>query len=112
MAGARLLHRPLDRLQRLPAALRQDGSQPEFARHPDRHLAAGPQTAIGRRRLEPRAQPRQKLRAQHARHASIAPAQIAQGLGPVCVIAGEELLDPARDKARHRGDICDRVTPR
>jgi len=112
MAGARLLHRPLDRLQRLPAALRQDGSQPEFARHPDRHLAAGPQTAIGRRRLEPRAQPRQKLRAQHARRASVTPAQVTQSLGAVGVVAGQQLLNPARHEARHRGHIRDRVPPR
>src|SRR3954452_20421445 len=31
MARARLLHRPIDRLQGLPAALRQDLSEPEFA---------------------------------------------------------------------------------
>src|SRR3954454_24266958 len=111
MAGTRLLHRPIDRLQGLPAALGQDRSEPEFARHPGRHFAAGPQAAIGRRRLEPRAQPLQKRRAQHARHASIAPAQVAQGLGPVCVVSSEELLNPARDEARHRGDIRDRVPP-
>src|SRR3954469_24578060 len=40
MARARLLHRPVDRLERLPAALRQDRSEPEFARHPGRHFPA------------------------------------------------------------------------
>src|SRR3954447_6635183 len=55
-ARAGLLHRPADRLQRLPAALGQDLSEPEFACHPGRHFAAGPQAAVGRRRLEPRAQ--------------------------------------------------------
>jgi len=112
MARARLLHRPIDRLQRLPAALGQNRSKPEFARHPGRHFAAGPQAAVGRRCLEPRAQPRQKLRAQHARHASIAPAQVAQRLRTVRVVAGEQLLNPARHEARHRRDIRDRVPPR
>src|SRR4051795_7528071 len=28
------------------------------------------------------------------------------------VVAGQQLLNPARDKARHRGDIRDGVTPR
>src|SRR4051794_34026773 len=30
----------------------------------------------------------------------------------MCVVAGQQLLNPARDKARHRGDIRDGVTPR
>ena len=112
MAGARLLHRPIDRLQSLPAALRQDRSEPEFAGHPRRHFGAGPQAAVGRRRRKPFGQPRQKLRAEHARRAPIAPAQVAQSIGPVCIVAGQQLLNPARDEARHRGDIRDRVTPR
>ena len=112
MAGARLLHRPIDRLQRLPAALGQDRSEPEFARHPGRHLGAGPQAAVGRRRRKPLGQPRQKLRAQHARCAAVAPTQVTQGLGAMGVVAGQQLLNPARHKARHRGDIRDRVTPR
>src|SRR6185369_9715559 len=35
-----------------------------------------------------------------------------QGLGPVCVVASKELLNPARNKARHRRHIGDRVPPR
>src|SRR6185503_1734799 len=89
VAGSRLLHRPVDRLERLPAALGQDLRQPEFAGHPGRHFAAGPPAAIGRRRLEPRAQPLEKRGAQHARHASIAPAQIAQRLRTFRVVAGQ-----------------------
>src|SRR5436853_305186 len=34
MTGARLLHRPIDRFERLPAALGQHRSAPAFARHP------------------------------------------------------------------------------
>ena len=112
MARARLLHRPIDRLQGLPAALGQNRSEPEFASHPSRHFGASPQATVGRRRRKPLGQPRQKLRAQHARCAPIAPAQVTQGIGPVCVVAGEQLLNPARHEARHRGDIRDRVTPR
>ena len=112
MAGARLLYGPIDRLQRLPAALGQNRGEPEFAGHPGGHLGAGPQAAVGRRRRKPLGQPRQKLRAQHARCAPIAPAQVAQGFGAMCVVAGQQLLNPARDKARHRADIRDRVTPR
>ena len=112
MARARLLHRPIDRLQGLPAALGQNRSEPEFARHPSRHFGASPQATVGRRRRKPLGQPRQKLRAQHARCAPIAPAQVTQGIGPVCVVAGEQLLNPARHEARHRRDVCDRVPPR
>jgi len=112
MARARLLHRPVDRLQGLPAALRQDRSEPEFAGHPGRHLGAGPQAAVGRRRRKPLGQPRQKLRAQHARRTPIAPAQVAQGFRAMGVVAGQQLLNPAWNEARHRGDIRDRVTPR
>src|SRR3954466_6789136 len=46
MAGAGLLHRPIDRLERLPATLGQHRSKPELARHPRRHLRAGPQAAV------------------------------------------------------------------
>ena len=112
MAGARLLHRPIDRFQRLPAALRQERSAPEFAGHPGRHLGAGPQAAVGRRRRKPLGQPRQKLRTQHTRCAAVAPAQVTQSLGAMGVVAGEQLLDPARHEARHRRDIRDRVTSR
>ena len=112
MARARLLHRPVDRLQGLPAALGQDRGAPEFAGHPGRHFGAGPQATVGRRRRKPLGQPRQKLRAQHARLPSIAPTQVTQGLGAMGVVAGQQLLNPAWDKARHRGDLRDRVPPR
>jgi hypothetical protein len=112
MARARLLHRPVDRLERFPAALRQDGSAPEFAGHPGRYLGAGPQAAVGRRRRKPLGQARQKLGAQHTRCAPVTPTQVTQSLGAMGVVAGQQLLNPARDKARHRGDIRDRVPPR
>src|SRR3954454_18114045 len=48
VARARLLHRPADRLQGLPAALGQDLREPEFARHPGRHFRARPQSAVRR----------------------------------------------------------------
>src|SRR4051794_733296 len=112
MARARLLHRPIDRLQGLPTALGQDRSKPEFARHPGRHFAAGPQAAIGRWLGQARTQPLEKRGPEHARHAPVAPAQVAQGLGPVRVVAGEQLLNPPSPETRHRRDIRDRVTPR
>src|SRR4051812_29870883 len=112
MAGAGLLHRPVDRLQRLPAPLRQDRGEPEFAGHPGRHFAAGPQAPIGRRLGQARTQPLEKRGPEHARHAPVAPAQVAQGLGPVRVVAGEQLLNPPSPEARHRRDIRDGVTPR
>jgi len=112
MARARLLHRPIDRLQRFPAALRQDRGEPEFAGHPRRHFGASPQATVGRRRRKPLGQPRQKLRAQHTRCAAVTPTQVTQRLGAMGVVAGQQLLNPARDKARHRGDLRDRVPPR
>src|SRR5215203_5411784 len=108
----RLLHRPVDRLERLPAALGQDLRQPEFARHPGRHFAAGPQAAVGRWLGQARAQALQKPGPEHARYASVAPAQIAQRIRTFRVVASEQLLNPARDEARQRRDIRDRVTPR
>ena len=98
MARARLLHRPIDRLQGLPTALGQDRSKPEFARHPGRHFAAGPQAAIGRWLGQARTQPLEKRGPEHARHASVAPAQVAQRIRTFRVVAGEQLLDPARPK--------------
>src|SRR4030095_490455 len=57
-----------------PAAWGKDCGEPDFARHPGRHFAAGPQAAIGRRRLEPRAPTLEKRRPEHARHAALAAA--------------------------------------
>src|SRR4051795_8463316 len=40
-----------------------------------------------------------------------APAQVAQRIRTFRVVAGEQLLDPARHEARHRRDVRDRVPP-
>src|SRR4051812_35632429 len=81
-------------------------------RYPGCHFAAGPQAAVGRWLGQARTQPLKKRGPEHARHASVAPAQVAQRLGPVRVVAGQQLLNPARPKARHRRHIRDRVPPR
>ena len=54
----------------------------------------------------------QKRGPEHARHAPVAPAQVAQRIRTVRVVAREQLLNPARHEARHRRDVRDRVTPR
>src|SRR3954447_21006745 len=45
-------------------------------------FGASPQATVGRRRRKPLGQPRQKLGAQHARCAPIAPTQVTQRIGP------------------------------
>src|SRR3954469_19621340 len=88
MARARLLHRPADRLQGLPAALGEDRSKPEFPRHPGRHLRARPQPTIRRRLTNTRLELVQQVRPQDRGAGAVAAPQIAQSLRPVGVIAG------------------------
>ena len=66
-ARARLVHRPADRLQRLPAPLGEDRGKPEFAGHPGRPLRTGPQPPIGRRRTKTRLELVPPLRLQNQR---------------------------------------------
>src|SRR4051794_14284581 len=93
MARTRLLHRPADRLQGLPAALRQDGSEPEFARHPARYLRAGPQATIGRRLKQTSLELLQQVRPQDRGAGAVPALQITQSLGtspPIIFPGGPE----------------------
>src|SRR3954463_15166347 len=90
MAGAGLLHGPADRLERLPTALGQDRSEPEFARHPGRHLRAGPQATIGRRLKQTSLELLQQVGPQNGGAGAVPASQIAQSLRTLGVIAGEQ----------------------
>src|SRR3954464_12531836 len=92
VARAGLLHRPADRLQGLPAALRQDGSEPEFTRHPARYLRAGPQATIRRRLKQTSLELLQQVRPQDGGARSVPAPQITQSLGTVGVIASPQTL--------------------
>src|SRR3954465_8296519 len=108
MARARLLHRPVDRLERLPAALRQDGSEPEFTRHPARYLRAGPQATIRRRLKQTSLELVQQVRPQDRGAGAVPAPQITQSLGTVGVIASPQTLHPAprkRDRGRDLGNL-------
>ena len=108
MARARLLHRPVDCLERLPAALGQDLSEPEFARHPTRHLRARPQPTIRRRLKQTSLELLQQVRLQNGGARSVPATQIAQSLRTLGVVAGQETLHPApglRHHGRHRRDF-------
>ena len=109
MTRARLLDRPLDRAQSLPATLDTDRGKPELAGHPARHFATRPQPAIGRRIDQADAQALQQVRLEQARRAPIVPAQVAQGRKALGIVAGAQLLDPARHEAGHRRDFRARV---
>jgi hypothetical protein len=90
--GRGLLHRPADRLQGLPAALRQDGSEPEFTRHPARYLRAGPQATIRRRLKQTSLELLQQVRPQDRGAGAVPAPQITQSLGTVGVIASPQTL--------------------
>src|SRR3954464_1556171 len=107
-AGARFLPRPADRLQGLPAALRQDGSEPEFTRHPARYLRAGPQATIRRRLKQTSLELVQQVRPQDRGAGAVPAPQITQSLGTVGVIASPQTLHPAprkRDRGRDLGNL-------
>src|SRR3954463_11457485 len=89
MAGARLLDRRADRLQGLPAALGQNRGEPEFARHPMRHLRAGPQATIRRRLTQTILELLQQVEPQDGGARSVPASQITQRLRTVGVIAGQ-----------------------
>src|SRR4051812_610568 len=92
VARPRLLHRPANRLERLPAALGQDLREPEFARHPTRHLRARPQPTIGRRLTQASLKLVQQVRLQNGGARSVPATQIAQSLRTPSVVAGQETL--------------------
>src|SRR4051812_40763380 len=92
MAGAGLLHRPIDRFERLPATLGQDRSKPEFARHPGRHLRAGPQAAVRRWLKQTSLELLQQVRPQDRGAGAVPAPQITQSLGTVGVIASPQTL--------------------
>src|SRR5215204_9563 len=102
MAGAGLLHRPIDRFERLPATLGQDRSKPEFARHPGRHLRAGPQAAVRGWLTQTSLELLQQVRSQDGGACPVPASQIAQSLRTLGVIAGEQTFHPAL-RIRHRG---------
>src|SRR3954469_16555515 len=91
MAGAGLLHRPIDRFERLPAALGQDRSKPEFARHPGRHLRAGPQAAVRGWLKQTSLELLQQVGPQNGGACPVPASQIAQSLRTLGVIAGEQI---------------------
>src|SRR3954464_4564192 len=88
--GARggFLPRPADRLERLPTALGQDRREPEFARHPGRHLRAGPQAAVRGWLKQTILELVQQVGPQNGGAGAVPAPQIAQSLRPVGVIAG------------------------
>ena len=108
MARAGLLHRPADRLQGLPAALGQDRSEPEFARHPGRHFGARPQSAVRRWLTQTSLELVQQVRLQNRGAGTVPSAQVAQSLRTLGVVAGQQTLDPApgiRHRGRDLGDV-------
>src|SRR4051794_18709756 len=90
MAGAGLLHRPADRLERLPATLGQDRSKPEFTRHPGRHLRAGPQATVRGWLTQTSLELLQQVGPQDGGARSVPASQIAQSLRTLGVVAGEQ----------------------
>ena len=110
MARARLLHRPVDRLQGLPAALGQNRSKPEFARHPGRHFAAGPQAPVGRRLTQAILELVQQVGPQNGGARSIPTPQIAQSVQTLSIVAGQETLHPAPGKGHRGRDLGDGVS--
>src|SRR4051794_23277798 len=92
MAGAGLLHRPADRLERLPAALGQHRSKPEFTRHPTRYLRAGPQAAVRRWLTQTSLELLQQVGPQDGGARSVPASQIAQSLRTLGVVARPQTL--------------------
>ncbi len=110
MARPRLLYGPAHRLERLPAALGQDRSEPEFACHPSRHFGACPQSAVRRWLTQTSLELVQQVRPQDRGARSIPAPQIAQSLRTLGVIAGQQTLDPAPG-IRHRGRDLGNLVP-
>ena len=84
----------------------------ELRGHPLGRLAARPQPALGRRRAQAITQLRQKLRFQERRGRAVAPPQIAESLGPLGIVTGEQLFDPALATGRRRRPLRDGGAPR
>src|SRR4051794_22417970 len=100
--GAGLLHRPVDRLERLPATLGQHRSKPEFARHPGRHLRARPQAAVRGWLKQTSLELVQQVGPQNGGACPVPASQITQSLRTLGVVAGQQPFHPAL-RIRHRG---------
>src|SRR6266852_5908477 len=111
IARTRRLDRPTDRLQRLTAALWRKLLEPKLIGQ-GRELAARPHAAVRRRLLEPNLQLLQKLGLEHRRQRAVVAAKIPECLRPQRVVAGLQLLNPARHKARQRRYLRNRMTLR
>src|SRR5712692_720942 len=111
IARTRRLDRPTDRLQRLTAALWRKLLEPKLIGQ-GRELAARPHAAVRRRLLEPNLQLLQKLGLEHRRQRAVVAAKIPECLRPQRVVAGLQLLNPARYKARQRRYLRNRMTLR
>ena len=109
VARPRLLDRPADRLQRLPAALNRDLLQTQLGGHPVRDLAARPDPAGERRLVQTHTKALKQLRLQDRRDAAIAAPKIAQSGRPERVVAFDQLFDPAKPERRDLGHFPRRM---
>jgi hypothetical protein len=89
--------------------LGQDRSQPAFARHPGRHLGAGPQAPIERGLTQASLELLQQVGPQNGGARSIPASEIAQSLRALGIVARQQPFHPAL-RIRHRGrDLGDGV---
>ena len=102
VARSRLLDRPSQRLQRLPAALRRALLQSQLGGHPAGDLAARPPPAVGQRLVQPHAKSLKQFRLQNRRLTAIAPTLIAKRQRPSRIVALKKLLNPTQSE---RGDL-------
>ena len=107
---ARRLDRPAHRAQRFPAALGRHLHQAQLARYPGRDLAAGPHAAVVGRRAQPLAQGGQHRFGQDQRPGAIAAALVAERRWTLGIVAGAQLLDPARAEQGDRRHLRHTVT--
>ncbi len=112
MLGPGHLDRPLERPQRLPAALRRHRRKTQLAGHPGRHLRTRPEPAIGRWPLQTLLQPGKYLWRQDRWRPPVMTAPIAQRPRALGVVARQQLFQPAFPIARQSRNFRHRMALR
>src|SRR5712691_2930514 len=112
MTRTRLLDRPADGDERIPAALVVHRLEPVELGEPACDLRPAPLAAVVGRRLEPLLQRSQRLRRQDFRLGSVMRALIAQTLRSTLVVALDEAAHPARRERQQARHLVDAVPTR
>jgi hypothetical protein len=105
MARTRTLDRPRELLERIPAALRVNRFEPQRPRHHRGNLRSCPQPSVGRRIGQVLGHDAQDILGEDRGLGAVVGALVAEALGTVRVIAGDQPVQPSAREAEQLADL-------